>query len=193
MNVEKTAVTDEIVDKFIDVLNGYYEHARAGIIDMETQNLETTYLGIREIRDAFDHIYLAFCGGNVDDHFNSAEEHLRRAAVESYEYIVEEKLMELLPIFDKPFIYKLAFLKTPLNRTELRKKKEIIKENLREGRRLKANKQTWEEALDKFIEASDVLSEIEKKLPHKHEVYYRLYMIFIPIIMFILGLIVSNI
>lgn len=83
----------------VELLRGpLYRQAREAIIRYETTEQERATTAILELRDALDHLMVAAQSDEVAEvqrRADAAEEHLRRAAVEPAQDMVESRLHKL--------------------------------------------------------------------------------------------------
>ena len=132
-----------------------------------------------EVRDALDHLFRVAEAqdekGRVAN-INSISEHLRRASVESLEFLVEQKLFRIRPVPSRwfweavqardgrvirEFLKKLLLIRPRYNTMILRRIQEGQR-SLAEARRQKGLKMT--QALDALTKAYEAFVEIEQQL-----------------------------
>ncbi|MCX6690852.1 MAG: hypothetical protein NTW33_02065 [Methanoregula sp.] len=101
--------SDLVLEKIRDVLSDdNYGFATAVVTYCETMSLTLNYIGMSEFRDALTHIQRVVNAENetiVAEELNSAYEHIRRAAVESYQDYVEKQFFDLERRIKSPLLY----------------------------------------------------------------------------------------
>ena len=142
--------------KIVDLLRGpLYDRAREAIIAYETLELERAESAWLELRDVLEHLRLAARAtdeNEVDRELGIAQEHLRRAAAEPAQDMVEARVerierRSLRWHSVKRFLYSLPTRQTI--ETDLRE----IQHHWRIGREEKSRPASFESALDHFTEA----------------------------------------
>ena len=177
---------DELREEILKLIGEPYSYARALLIHSETITLKRNWVAMYNLRDAFDHlrnVLFAIHQGNIDMTIAKREslevyDHIRRAIVESAQDTAEHLLYKLDEKLINPhFFYKLAWVEAP-SQYEINEAILSIKTKMEEGRQEKHKFYEWKNVVKNYKEAEDIIIEIDKKLPTKREVFFRIATIF---------------
>lgn len=172
------AIDPEIVERLLEILDKPYKYAKLGILDLESKSRRYSLSQILQLRDALDHIAIALVDNRGEKKkqlrsLDLAEDHLRRASIESVEILVAELFYFVLRTLEKPRIYyRIACFSLP-ERDKLEEHLGRIQYHTLEGRRLKGNIEDWELCLTEFRKAYDEAKTLKDQLPDRNEAKYR--------------------
>ena len=173
-NVE--GVEPDVIGSIIYLLRNRYEAARLAILYLESEAEEFAASGIANLRDALSHIASAVSENSTHEQrqkdVHSAAEHLRRAVVESYQQVVEAKLMN---IADRYATYRAKSLKRErfyrmshlTDHSQFQKDLEASKKLYAEARDYKDTNvwdEAWMEGVVTFTEAVELLVGLDHTL-----------------------------
>ncbi len=168
----------KIMDSISDLLENYYPLAKKSLLDLEARERIKALGAFTDLRDVFDHFYLALeyaKNGNISEtereelvrhNITSAYEHLRRAAIEPLETAVEDLLAKII---EKA---KYNFLLYPLKISNVKneKIKAILTESIDNLSKIRQNKGKMEQ-LNTTLAILELeyqkLIDLEKDLPTK--------------------------
>jgi hypothetical protein len=134
-----------------------------------------------------DHIVIALFeySGEKEKQLRSldlAEDHLRRASIESIEILVIELFFSIYRILKQPrFYYRLVCFSLP-DKRKIDTHIKTVEYHLQRGRQLKGKIDDWELCLRKIEKAYDEATILKNLLPDIDEARYRFLMIFASII-----------
>src|SRR6266436_5232631 len=78
-----------------EVLTEYYPHAKEAILSLEVYSRKRSQRAVYELRDTLDHLSIALASSTspaeARRHLAECHTHLRRAAIEPYEWLAERK------------------------------------------------------------------------------------------------------
>lgn len=184
----------EIQNRIIEMFGEPYQYARGIIIHGETLTLERQWIGMSNLRDAFDHFinFIGFinsgCIDHASDELTEVEEHIRRASVETAQIICEILLDEInSKISIPPFVFKMTFVDYPSD-VKIQNVLHEVKVKMESARTKKSKK--WKEAIQEFKEAETLLVNLNIQLPSSNNVKYRLFTIAVGVLGFIGGILV---
>jgi hypothetical protein len=172
------AIDPEILGRLLEILDKPYKYAKLGILDLESKSRGYSLSQILQLRDALDHIAIALVDNREEKKkqlksLDLAEDHLRRASIESVEILVTELFYSILRILEKPPIYyRIACFSLP-EKDRLEEHFERIQYHMLEGRRLKGKIEDWELCLIEFRKAYDEAKALKDQLPDRNEARYR--------------------
>jgi len=146
------------------VLTEYYPHAKRAIIMLEIYSKKRSTRAVYELRDTFDHVSIALSEetppAEARRHFAECFTHLRRAAVEPYEWLAERRFLEIEKILVKgKWLYWLLFLTPPAGTTFASDLRDIATLII-DGRNSKGTKESlthMQQAVEKSTELLDQL------------------------------------
>lgn len=180
----------ELRDELMTLLGEPYQYARALLIHSETVTLKRNWVAMYNLRDAFDHlrnvlfsIHIGYIQNGQDMVTAKREalevyDHIRRAIVESAQDTTEHLLYKVDKKMINPhFFYKLAWLDVP-SQVEINEAILSAKNKMELGRQEKTKFYEWKNVVKNFKEAEDTLIELEKNLPTRREVYFRVATLF---------------
>lgn len=121
-----------------EVLTNHYPHAKTAILSLEMMAKKRSERAVYELRDTLDHISIALSPETTPcearRHFAECHTHLRRSAVEPYEWMAEKTFLEIEKIAIKgKLLYRLLLLKPPEGHQVIDDLR-IIAERITEGR-----------------------------------------------------------
>lgn len=182
---------EELIKSLLEALKGPYRYARDTHIHNEIVTGKRDWVGMYNLRDAFDHlqkllIYL-FEEGDInkaDKEKVEMEAHLYRAILEGVQNVTEVYLDRIDKKLKPHILYRLSFVDAP-NETEITSAISSAKENIERGRNYKPK--NWKEAAKSFKEAEDILKNLDQKLPSPDEIRYRLVILGCTIIALLIG------
>jgi hypothetical protein len=158
-----------------------YFYAKAVILFYETHEQKKAVSAITELRDALDHLMLADVAqtdGDTDrvrSNVTSAEEHLRRAAMEPMEHAVENKIADLLKRYDALNLHRILFIPGP-RQDEIADLFGEVYHALEEARQCK-NPTDWKQGLNHLVVAYEYAIAIDRALPARELYLGRLFQI----------------
>jgi len=181
--------SDLVLTKLKSILSEEnFDYATTVITYCETKSLVYNYIGMAEFRDALTHVKR---GVNADDEqkifseFDSAFEHIRRAAVESMQFYVETKYLDLKRRLKSPFLFLFkAFYTTDWK--DIKKTENDIKEFIICARDAKP-KTEWQEAIGYFYKADEKIDSLNYIFPTGGEISRRSSKVLLLILMILLG------
>lgn len=172
----------ELREEIMKLLGEPYQYARVLLIHSETITLKRNWVAMYNLRDAFDHlrnVLFAIHEGNIDMVIAKREtlevyDHIRRAIVESSQDTAEHLLYKTdKKLINPHFLYKLAWIDVP-NQIEINETILSAKNKMELGRQEKNKFYEWKNVVKNYKEAEDILIELDKKLPTKREVFFRI-------------------
>lgn len=172
----------ELREEIMKLLGEPYQYARVLLIHSETITLKRNWVAMYNLRDAFDHlrnVLFAIHEGNIDMVIAKREtlevyDHIRRAIVESSQDTAEHLLYKTdKKLINPHFLYKLAWIDVP-NQIEINETILSAKNKMEHGRQEKNKFYEWKNVVKNYKEAEDILIELDKKLPTKREVFFRI-------------------
>jgi hypothetical protein len=152
----------------IKILTEYYPHAKQAILMLEVYSKTRSKRAVYELRDTFDHISIALNDAEVPPaearrHFAECFTHLRRAAIEPYEWLAERKFLEIERILVNGYwLYKLLGLAPP-SATNLMEDLKKIANTIVEGRVAKGTQDCLDLMKSANEQAEDLLSKLRPK------------------------------
>ena len=101
-----------------EVLTEYYPHAKRAILSLEVYSKKRSQRAVYELRDTLDHISIAVAKdtppAEARRHIAECHTHLRRAAIEPFEWLAERKFLEIESIAVRGrWVYRLVMLRPP--------------------------------------------------------------------------------
>lgn len=101
-----------------EVLTEYYPHAKRAILSLEVYSKKRSQRAVYELRDTLDHISIALSADTSNAearrHIAECHTHLRRAAIEPFEWLAERKFLEIERLGVRGrWIYRLVMLHPP--------------------------------------------------------------------------------
>lgn len=174
------------------VLSGpLYDSAKTAILRYETIERERSTSAITELRDALDHMCRAAQASDPVDAkslVETASEHLRRAAVEPAQDMVESRLADIYLSLRLYEIRRLVYPGLP-PRDEVNREVREIQRRLENGRLGKAQIDTFQLALEDFYQAHIDATNLHLKLVgHPIRAPLRLAIWLSPVIVSIIGI-----
>jgi hypothetical protein len=101
-------------------------------------------------------------------------DHIRRAIVESSQDTAEHLLYKVdKKLINPHFLYKLAWIDVP-KQVEINETILSAKNKMEHGRQEKNKFYEWKNVVRNYKEAEDILIELDKKLPTRREVFFRI-------------------
>jgi len=100
------------------VLTEYYPHAKEAILALEVLSRKRSERAVYELRDTLDHISIALRSetspADAKRHLAECHTHLRRAAIEPYEWMAEKKFLEIESLSVKgKWVYRFLCIRKP--------------------------------------------------------------------------------
>jgi hypothetical protein len=176
-NPHVTRITEAIVT----LLRTFYPLAKRSLIDLESRERVKALGAFTDLRDVFDHYYLALksaYGDDIDpdkertiaDNLASASEHMRRAAIEPFETALEDLLAKVIDKGKTNFVlYRLGLSRVPTVQI-----KEALKEarnTLSNVRQKKGQMNQLPEILGQLKAQYETLDDLEKNLPARRTLW----------------------
>jgi len=101
-----------------EVLTKHYPYAKEAILSLEVYSKKRSQRAVYELRDTLDHISIALTettsAAEARRHFAECHTHLRRAAIEPFEWLAEHKFLEIERLAVRGrWIYRLVLLRPP--------------------------------------------------------------------------------
>lgn len=162
----------ELLEGLKEVFNNEYEKSKFARFDYEVFNGKRSFRGLVELEAALHHIGLSLGDGVGDKSFEleSARNHLQRIAIDLTEEVAETLCLiireKLDPFLKHPFMCKTLFLRRPDRMDNywecLRRNEQLI----REGRKLKGEKEKFDRCYQCFKTALEELWELNAKAPY---------------------------
>lgn len=162
------------VKAVVEVLTEYYPFAKEAILSLEVYSKKRSQRAVYELRDTLDHLSIAVAESTspaeARRHIAECHTHLRRAAIEPFEWLAEHKFLEIERIAVKGrWIYRLVMIRPPEGYeviTELGKiAAQIVKGRVAKG---------TAESVGLMRQATEMATECLEKLKPK-EFHDRLY------------------
>jgi hypothetical protein len=183
---------EEIIESILEVLGEPYQYARDMHIHNEIATFKRDWVGMYNLRDAFDHLRKLLIYLFEDDDNNKAnrelaemEAHLYRAILEGAQNVTEVYLGRIDKKLKPRILYRLSFVDVP-SETEITTAISSVKEKIEHGRNYKPK--NWKEAAKSFKEAEDILKSLEQKLPSPNEIRYRLIVVGLTTLTLLIGI-----
>ena len=172
------------------VLTEYYPYAKEAILALEVLSRKRSERAVYELRDTLDHIAIALRNetspADARRHFAECHTHLRRAAIEPYEWLAEKKFLEIESISIKgKWIYRMLFIRKPYGH-EMIEELGIIAKEIIAGRNSKGTM----ESLSHMREACRIADDTLKKLRPK-EFSERLFSVVLSVIFLVAGIVLT--
>lgn len=155
-------LTDEQIRRFEQDILHWYPIAKDSVLFYETEEGERATSAIVELRDVLDHFHLASsCGDSAraERLLGDVLDHLRTVAVEPIEHAAEDRLARYV----KRAVRTLTRIPPPPMQ-RLRVHEAEVKRLIREGRKLKPDIETAQEAVGRFKQAHQKVGDLEKLL-----------------------------
>lgn len=179
------------------ILVKMYPVAKANIAFYETHELKKATAAITDLRDVLDHLAIATKlaydnprKGSLDpliaDNLVSAEEHLRRAAVEPLQLAVEDKMAGLISRLEYSLFDRLLLLE-PVNAERVTAALTDASKKLAEARSTKGNSESLTDASALLREAYDSLLAVERNLPRVSAIERRRRAVVLGVALFAVG------
>ena len=182
---------EEIIKSVLEVLKEPYQYARDMHIHNEIATFKRDWVGMYNLRDAFDHLRKLLIHLFEDDDNSKAnrelaemEAHLYRAILEGAQNVTEVYLDRIDKKLKPRILYRLSFVDAP-SETEITTAISSAKEKIEHGRNYKPK--NWKEAAKSFKEAEDILKSLEQRLPSSNEIRCRLVILGCTIIALLIG------
>lgn len=161
----------------MDLLQNKYPLAKDSLIELEAQDRIKALGAFTDLRDVFDHLYLAIkyaCDDInsvekeklVNENLSSANEHLRRAAIEPLETAIEDLLAKIVEKGKYNYIlYPIRISK--VSNDEIRQVLIDASKDLVEIRKMKGQINKLEPTVKILQKQHEILISFEKKCPTK--------------------------
>ena len=182
---------EEIIKSILEVLKEPYQYARDMHIHNEIATFKRDWVGMYNLRDAFDQLRKLLIHLFEDDDNSKAnrelaemEAHLYRAILEGAQNVTEVYLDRIDKKLKPRILYRLSFVDAP-SETEITTAISSAKEKIEHGRNYKPK--NWKEAAKSFKEAEDILKSLEQRLPSSNEIRCRLVILGCTIIALLIG------
>jgi len=165
-----------VLDELQKLFGMQYEVATKVILKYEIDLNKIAWYGLTELRDINTHIANAV--NSIDENearleMEYANEHLRRAALETLHEYASDMFAELKPRLDgSTFKYKLIMLPPP-NKKRVRKLREQIQNHLLDARSSRGT--DWVKSVDNFYDAIADLKTLSDEVPSVSDVRWRLF------------------
>lgn len=185
----------------MDLLKNQYPSVKNILIDLESKERIKVLASFTDLRDVFDHFYLALdCIRDPDfkadkEHFinqqiTSANEHLRRAAIEPLETALEDIIAKI--ISKAKYNYYLSPLRlSKISNNEIRGKLKKATDTLSDVRKLKGQLNQLSVSLERMKKEYDDLSDFEKTLPSKRAAKLFLVNMVVAFLSIMIGIIIG--
>lgn len=164
---------EEILAEVEELLGDPYEHAKKAHIWAEEESGEHNWLAMTNFRDALDHmakIFDALEDGDVTgarENLGEMEAHIQRAAYDSAQSAVEQKLDEVIDKRLPSVVYKLTLVEH-MPKDEFYNRKDKVSTRMARGREKKA--EGMEASLKQFRSAHEHAKEMARGTPSRKEV-----------------------
>lgn len=172
-----------ILDELQKSLGKPYEIATKVILKYEIDLQSVAWYGLTELRDVTTHIANAVNSNDENEailEIKYANEHIRRAALETLHEYASDLFDELKPRLEGSTLkYRLLMLAPP-NPERVRELKERIQSHLLEARSSRGT--DWIKSVDNFYEAITDLKTLSNEAPPISEVRWRIFTIIIGIL-----------
>ena len=101
-----------------EVLTEYYPHAKEAILSLEVYSKKRSQRAVYELRDTLDHLSIALLDSTTPAearrHIAECHTHLRRAAIEPFEWLAERQFLEIESLAVRGrWVYWLLLLRPP--------------------------------------------------------------------------------
>jgi hypothetical protein len=210
LNIDK-----DIIEKFLKLARDrYHQVDKANYFLESNTNISGSNIAITNQRDFLSHLCTLLQNPKLSrdqqlDQISSAEEHLRRAIIESYQLVVSIKQKDIDTLIQNyiklvvPIQRKEPTLSSALTIQTIRKRQDEIKELKTKGRTAKS-RNTWDEEweqgvkvlLEAFVKAKNLEEELEKYIiraqqrsDNKTQIWLASWGIIATVIVFILSLV----
>lgn len=169
-----------------EVLTNHYPHAKVAILSLEVMAKKRSERAVYELRDTLDHISIALNSDTSPSearrHFAECHTHLRRSAVEPYEWMAEKKFLEIEKLAIKGrLLYRLTLLKPP-DSSSMIEELRTIAELITKGRVTKGTAQSVEIMRKACTLATETLDKCKPK-----EFHDRIYHFILGALFLVLG------
>ena len=165
-----------ILDELQKLFGRQYDIATKVILKYEIDLNKIAWYGLTELRDINTHIANAVNSNDENEanlEMEYANEHLRRAALETLHEYASDMFVELKPRLEgATFKYKLLMLPPP-NKKRVRELKERIQDHLLEARSSRGT--DWVKSVDNFYEAITDLKTLSDEVPSVSDVRWRIF------------------
>lgn len=172
-----------ILDELQKSLGRPYEIATRVILKYEIDLQSVAWYGLTELRDVTTHIANAVNSNDENEallEIKYANEHIRRAALETLHEYASDLFDELKPRLEGSKLkYRLLMLPPP-NPKRVQELKERIQSHLLEARSSRGT--DWIKSVDSFYEAINDLKTLSNEAPPISEVRWRIFTIIIGIL-----------
>ncbi len=181
--------------KVLDVLRGpLYQKAREAIIHYETIERERATSAIIELRDALDHMWHAAQSDDsaeVNARIEAMTDHLRRAAVEPAQEMVESRLHRIFHNLQRYQLRRLIYGGLP-HRDDVDEELKEVERLLELGRNHKAMIEHLDNTLEYFEQAHVAATNLSTKLEGRNlNALVRVGIYLFPVAVGVTGLIVA--
>lgn len=187
---------DDLLQELAEILRKIYPLARESTIEFEVSMRKHHFGATTDLRDALDHIAMFFreesSRKDKQEHLINVKEHLRRAAVEPAQYMVEKKIMELEEKMAVLKYGRFLLVKSDISTEEADNALKMAIEYLEKGRSCKGH-ESFEEAINCFKQANRILQETIDRIPETNVLQERLFSVALAIVMLILGIILGKV
>jgi len=193
-----------ISESLFDLLTSVYPLAKRSLIEVETRERIKALGAFTDLRDIFDHFYLALkyaSDGSSDedemdklirDNISSAYEHLRRAAIEPLETLLEDLLSKIIERARyNCLLYPIKL--SSISNKEVMSALSKAQTELASIRKAKGQINQLSPTLEKLEEQYTILTEIERKLPTKIAVKIVAVSMAMLLLGFILGILIRSV
>lgn len=174
-------VDRSLIETFLFLIQKNYKRADMATFFLEQRSGIVNFQGITNVRDVLSHLVTMLSKDTPDERraeqLYNAEEHLRRAINEPYEIALNELIVRFSKLYEKykavtlPIKDSYAALANAPSSKTVEDSLTQIRELQAKGRASKAKNlwtEEWEEGVASFIQAFDMLSELN----HSLEGYY---------------------
>jgi tetratricopeptide (TPR) repeat protein len=186
----------DLLQELADILRKIYPFARESAIEFEVSMRKHHFGATTDLRDALDHIAMFFkeesSREDKREHLTNVKEHLRRAAVEPQQYMVEKKILELEGRLKVLKYGWLLLVRSSISIEEAENALKMAIEYLEKGRSLKGH-ENFEEAISCFKQANKILQETLDHIPETKVLQDRLFSIALAVAMLILGVVLGKV
>jgi hypothetical protein len=149
------------------ILTHHYPQAKEAILMLEIYSGKRSTRAVYELRDTLDHLSVALdlrtSPADARRHIAECHTHLRRAAVEPYEWLAERQFLKIEKIVTKgKWLYRILFLEAPSG-SDLMVELREIGMLIREGRIAKGSGESLKHMKEASLKADDLLDRLKPK------------------------------
>lgn len=183
----------------LDMMDERYPVAREIHLYTETVTTKRDIMGMSNLRDALDHMSRVlkelYRGGDLEKaaaNLAQMEEHLQRTMNEGAEAAAEYFILKIQKKRLPQFLYKVTFLACPsdeeLNGAVRVALDHIANGRMRKGPAVNQDHADWLNAVSEFKNATDMLRELEGRIPERRDFLWRSFALAGAVIGIVIGI-----